>query len=113
MTGAWPTAPPPLPTRISVPPPPACSSTQPTAVVCTSDSLASALIRVVRESGRSVPEDLSVIGFDDSLLATLASPALTSVRVDYTAFGAAASAALLAVIDGEDAPVYQPAAADA
>ena len=82
---------------------------EPTAVVCTSDSLASALIRVVRESGRSVPEDLSVIGFDDSLLATLASPALTSVRVDYTAFGAAASAALLAVIDGEDAPVYQPA----
>jgi LacI family transcriptional regulator len=57
----------------------------------------------------SVPDDLSVIGFDDSLLATLSSPALTSVRVDYTAFGAAASAALLAVIDGEEAPAYQPA----
>jgi DNA-binding LacI/PurR family transcriptional regulator len=83
---------------------------EPTAVVCTSDTLAIALIRVVRERGLSVPEHLSVIGFDDSLLATLSSPALTSVRVDYTGFGAAASAALLAVIDGVQPPPYRPAA---
>jgi DNA-binding LacI/PurR family transcriptional regulator len=81
---------------------------EPTAVVCTSDTLAIALIRAVHDRGRSVPDHLSVIGFDDSLLAALSSPALTSVRVDYTAFGAAASAALLAVVDGAQAPPYRP-----
>ena len=81
---------------------------EPTAVVCTSDTLAIALIRAAHDRGLSVPGELSVIGFDDSLLATLSSPALTSVRVDYTAFGAATSAALLALIDGEDAPAYRP-----
>jgi LacI family transcriptional regulator, repressor for deo operon, udp, cdd, tsx, nupC, and nupG len=78
------------------------------AVVCTSDTLAIALIGVARERGLSVPQDLSVIGFEDSLLASLSSPALTSVRVDYTEFGAAATAALLAEIDGIQAPTYKP-----
>jgi DNA-binding LacI/PurR family transcriptional regulator len=81
---------------------------EPTAVICTSDTLAIALVGVARERGLAVPADLSVIGFDDSLLASLSSPALTSVRVDYTEFGAAASAALLAEIDGVQAPPYNP-----
>ena len=79
----------------------------PTAVICTSDTLAIALVAAARD-GLSVPNDLSVIGFDDSLLAALSSPALTSVRIDYTEFGAAASAALLAEIDGLEAPPYTP-----
>lgn len=83
---------------------------EPTAVVCTSDTLAIALIGVARERGRAVPEDLSVVGFDDSLLASLSSPALTSIRVDYSEFGAAASAALLAEIDGVEPPPYTPSA---
>jgi DNA-binding LacI/PurR family transcriptional regulator len=49
-----------------------------------------------------------VVGFDDSFLATFATPALTSVRVDYGEFGAAAAAALLAAIAGEPPPVYSP-----
>ena len=81
---------------------------EPTAVVCTSDTLAIALITAARERGLSVPDDLSIIGFDDSLLATLSSPALTSVRVDYVEFGAAASAALLAEIDGVGIRPYKP-----
>ncbi len=81
---------------------------EPTAVICTSDTLAIALITAARERGLSVPDDLSVIGFDDSLLAPLSSPALTSVRVDYTEFGAAARAALLAQIDGVGMRPYTP-----
>jgi DNA-binding LacI/PurR family transcriptional regulator len=80
----------------------------PTAVACTSDTLALALVAAARGRGLTVPRDLSVTGFDDSLLAALSSPALTSVRVDYAEFGAAAAAALLARIGGEEPPAYHP-----
>jgi DNA-binding LacI/PurR family transcriptional regulator len=50
-----------------------------------------------------VPDDLAVTGFDDSALAALAVPPLTSVRVDYAEFGAAAAAVLLALLDGREA----------
>ena len=82
----------------------------PTAVVCASDVLALAVVLAARAMGLSVPGDLSVTGFDDSPLAALASPALTSVRVDYAEFGQAATSALLAVIGGEPAPDYSPSA---
>ena len=55
-----------------------------------------------------MPGDLSVTGFDDSPLAALASPALTSVRVDYAEFGAAAAGALLAAIGGAEPEPYSP-----
>lgn len=80
----------------------------PTAAVCTSDTLALTLVSAARARGMAVPDDLSVTGFDDSLLAALSSPALTSVRVDYAEFGSAATAALLAALNDEPAPVYEP-----
>ncbi len=80
----------------------------PTAIVCASDALALTVVSVAREQGLRVPEDLSVTGFDDSALAAFATPALTSVRVDYAEFGAAAAEALLAAIDDEPTPVYSP-----
>jgi DNA-binding LacI/PurR family transcriptional regulator len=82
----------------------------PSAVVCSSDVLALAVVLAARSRGLSVPGELSVTGFDDSPLAALASPALTSVRVDYAEFGQAATSALLAAIAGEPAPGYEPAA---
>jgi DNA-binding LacI/PurR family transcriptional regulator len=81
---------------------------EPTAVVCSSDALALAVCGAARELGLSVPGDVSVVGFDDSILAAFATPALTSVRVDYAEFGAAAASALLAAIAGEPAPDYAP-----
>jgi DNA-binding LacI/PurR family transcriptional regulator len=78
-----------------------------TAVVCTSDVVAVNLLSAARERGLDVPGDLSVTGFDDSPLAALAAPPLTSVRVDYADFGAAAAALLLAVVAGEPAPPYR------
>jgi LacI family repressor for deo operon, udp, cdd, tsx, nupC, and nupG len=80
----------------------------PTAVVCTSDVLAMAVVLAARSLGLAVPDDVSVTGFDDSALAALAAPALTSVRVDYAEFGQAATSALLAAIGGEPAPDYSP-----
>jgi DNA-binding LacI/PurR family transcriptional regulator len=82
----------------------------PSAIVCASDSLAMSAVGAARERGLSVPADISITGFDDSPLAALASPALTSVRVDYAEFGEAATAALLALIGGAAAPDYSPSA---
>jgi DNA-binding LacI/PurR family transcriptional regulator len=81
----------------------------PTAIVHTSDVLAAATLAAARARGMRVPDDLSITGFDDSPLAALASPPLTSVRVDYRGFGEAAATALLAAIAGERPPRYRPA----
>jgi DNA-binding LacI/PurR family transcriptional regulator len=72
---------------------------RPTAVLCFSDVLALEVIRVARELGMKVPEDLSVIGFDDSPAAQHSQPALTTVRQDIAAKGLLASGALTAAIE--------------
>jgi DNA-binding LacI/PurR family transcriptional regulator len=82
----------------------------PTAVVCASDMHAMAILGAAGERDLAIPDDLSVTGFDDSLLAALSSPALTSVRVDYAEFGAAATATLLASINGSEPPTFIPSA---
>jgi DNA-binding LacI/PurR family transcriptional regulator len=81
---------------------------RPTAIVYTSDSLALAGLGVARDLGLAVPADVSIAGFDDSPLASLSSPPLTTVRVDYAEFGEAAAAALLAEIDGAPRPSFEP-----
>ena len=83
---------------------------EPTAIVCSSDALAIEAIAAARSAGLGVPDDLSVVGFDDSALAAFAAPALTSVRVDYGELGEAAARALLACIAGEPPPEYAPSA---
>ena len=80
---------------------------RPTAIVYSSDLLAAAGLAAAREQGIAVPGELSITGFDDSPLAALASPPLTSVRIDYAQFGEAAAAALLAAIAGEAQPPYE------
>jgi DNA-binding LacI/PurR family transcriptional regulator len=80
-----------------------------TAIVHASDMLAAAALAAARERGIDVPGELSLTGFDDSPLAALASPPLTSVRVDYAQFGEAAAAALLAAIANEEPQPFRGA----
>jgi DNA-binding LacI/PurR family transcriptional regulator len=80
-----------------------------TAIVHASDVLAAGGLAAARERGIDVPGELSLTGFDDSPLAALASPPLTSVRIDYAQFGEAAAAALLAAIAGEPVPAFRGA----
>jgi DNA-binding LacI/PurR family transcriptional regulator len=80
-----------------------------TAIVHSSDVLAAAGLAAARERGIDVPGEISITGFDDSPLAALASPPLTSVRIDYAQFGEAAAAALLAAIAGERPPAFHGA----
>jgi DNA-binding LacI/PurR family transcriptional regulator len=77
-----------------------------TAIVHTSDGLAATALSAARERGVSVTRELSITGFDDSPLAALAAPPLTSVRVDYASFGEGAAAALLAAIGGDPPPEF-------
>ena len=49
-------------------------------VFAASDLMAAGALQVLRAEGRRVPEDVSVVGFDDSSIAATAEPALTSVR---------------------------------
>ncbi|WP_424214064.1 LacI family DNA-binding transcriptional regulator [Streptomyces sp. BI20] len=71
-----------------------------TGVVCGSDPLALGVIRAARERGLRVPEDVSVVGFDDSPLIAFTDPPLTTVRQPVRAMATAAVGALLEAIGG-------------
>ncbi|MEU8362202.1 LacI family DNA-binding transcriptional regulator [Nonomuraea sp. NPDC048882] len=66
-----------------------------TAVFAASDEMAFGVIRALRERGRSVPEDVSIVSVDDIELAAYCSPPLTTVRQDFYRSGEAAVALLL------------------
>ena len=59
----------------------------PTAMVCAADVYGLAIERVARQEGFSVPEDLSVIGFDNVEECLVASPQLSSISTDFLAIG--------------------------
>jgi DNA-binding LacI/PurR family transcriptional regulator len=75
-----------------------------TGVLCFSDVFARAVVQAAEESGRSVPDDLSVVGYDDSPLASANRPTLTTVRQDVTAKGHLAAGMLADLLDGRPAP---------
>lgn len=77
---------------------------QPTALVATGDFLAVEALTVAADLGIDVPTELSVTGFDDMSLASLTSPALTTVAQPSRAKGMAAGRRLLELLAGR-APV--------
>lgn len=62
---------------------------RPTAIFASNDEMAVGALMAAREAGLKVPDDLSVIGFDDTPMSRLISPALTTVRQPLEAMGAA------------------------
>ncbi|CAH0251563.1 Lactose operon repressor [Microbacterium oxydans] len=72
------------------------------AVFCANDQMALGLLRALSEAGRRVPEDVSVIGFDDVPDAANYRPPLTTIRQDFTALAHRAVGALVAEIEGAD-----------
>ena len=71
-----------------------------TGIVCASDPLALGAVRAVRRAGLSVPDDVSVIGYDDSAFMTCTDPPLSTVRQPIEAMGRAAVDLLAAEIAG-------------
>jgi DNA-binding LacI/PurR family transcriptional regulator len=70
-----------------------------TAVLASNDQMALGVYRALAEAGRRVPEDVSVVGFDDSPEAPYYLPALTTVRLDFAAAGRVTLRRLLAELD--------------
>ena len=71
----------------------------PTALLCFSDVMANGVVRAAESLGLQVPEDLSVVGFDDSPLASRMRPTLTTVRQPVAEKGHTAAAALTTLIE--------------
>jgi DNA-binding LacI/PurR family transcriptional regulator len=83
-----------------------------TALVCGSDLMALGAIRAARSRGLRVPDDVSVVGYDDSPMMAFTDPPLTTVRQSVHAMANAAVGALLDEITGVPAPhdeyVFRP-----
>ncbi|MGW7054157.1 LacI family DNA-binding transcriptional regulator [Streptomyces sp. NPDC054887] len=75
-----------------------------TAVFVASDEMAFGVIRALHEAGRSIPEDISVVGFDDIELAEYCSPSLTTIAQPFQQVGALAVTHLLRQIEAPGAP---------
>lgn len=72
-----------------------------TAIFCASDMMACGAYRAIREIGKTIPTDISVIGFDDNPLAEYLSPSLTTVRQDFYNKGYKAAEILYKMIKNE------------
>ena len=70
-----------------------------TAIVCYNDMLAVSLLGFCRENGIRVPDDLSVVGIDDSKYASICDVPLTTARHPHRKLGEAAAEALLRIMD--------------
>jgi DNA-binding LacI/PurR family transcriptional regulator len=77
---------------------------RPTAIVYANDLSATAGMAVAQEAGLRLPQDLSVVGFDDVPLASWTRPPLTTCRADATEWGRASARTLMKVIEGSTAP---------
>jgi DNA-binding LacI/PurR family transcriptional regulator len=73
---------------------------RPTAVFCDDDILAGGVYLAARERGLRIPEDLSVVGFDDLPFARVFDPGLTTIAIDPEALGAGAFEVLMDLMEG-------------
>ncbi|MDR1386559.1 MAG: LacI family transcriptional regulator [Propionibacteriaceae bacterium] len=73
---------------------------RPTAIIYDNDVMAATALQVARELRLKVPDELSVIAWDDSMIARLTAPKLTSIKVDVHAYGMRVASALDALAAG-------------
>src|SRR5687767_15091534 len=74
---------------------------RPTAIFAFNDNAAISVLHAARARGLRVPEDLSVVGFDDSELAAIVTPPLTTVRQPLAELGRMAVSLLLRVLENQ------------
>ncbi|MBA2721137.1 MAG: LacI family DNA-binding transcriptional regulator [Chloroflexi bacterium] len=72
------------------------------AVFAASDLMAAGAIAVLEAAGRRIPQDVAIVGYDDSPVASTTRPRLTSVRQPIEEMGQEMARLLLAAVDGSD-----------
>jgi len=83
-------------------------SPRPTAIFASNDDMAAGVLLAARQRGLAVPEQLSIIGFDDQPLAARVWPPLTTVHWPMEAMGRSAALKLIADMIDEDNDVEEP-----
>ena len=73
---------------------------RPTGVFCTNDTVAAGAMKAVIRAGLRIPEDVAVVGFDDSFVSRIVEPELTTVRIDMDRMGRLAAEKLFDLIEG-------------
>jgi LacI family purine nucleotide synthesis repressor len=74
----------------------------PTAVFCSNDDMAVGAMKAIFEAGLRVPGDISIIGFDDSVICGYVTPALTSVRKPSRELSEKGAKKLVGMIEGRE-----------
>jgi len=82
---------------------------QPDGVFIANDLMAAGALAAIDEAGLYCPKDIKIVGFDDSILAQTARPALTSVKQDIVGLGETAANLIIRLLQGEKAsPIILP-----
>ena len=77
---------------------------RPTAMLVSDDILALSLERICMEAGISIPEDLSILSFNNSLFARLTSPQLTSIDINSGQLGMEAATQMISLFENPNLP---------
>ena len=83
------------------------SAEPPSAIICDSDVLAVGVYKAAKDLRRTIPQDVSVASFDDSLIARILDPALTTVAIPANAIGEQALLLLLDVLAKRPVPAHR------
>lgn len=75
---------------------------RPTAVFTAGDNLAVGAMLAIREHGLTIPDDISIVGFDDIEMAKFLTPALTTIRQNSYGLGSKAADMLIYLIEGNE-----------
>jgi len=75
---------------------------RPTAIFCANDEIAVGAIRAIKTAGLRVPEDISVMGFDDQRIASMYDPPLTTIHVPIIDLGYNAMVKLARILAGQE-----------
>jgi LacI family transcriptional regulator len=83
-------------------------SKQPTAIFAANDLCAEGAMRALREAGAHIPDDVAIVGYDDTWFSSMTQPSLTSVRMPIEELGALAVRLLVDRVEGREIPDPHP-----
>lgn len=83
-------------------------SQRPTAAFAANDLCAEGVLKALREHGLRAPDDLALVGYDDTWFAAITQPALTSVHMPIYSIGKVGAQLLITLVEGREPAIRQP-----